>query len=251
MNAGPVPPDADDVRWRAGYRAVDGDSMRVVAPSAQNWARIAPHDVPPVLPRTWRSLRPSAPQVMSDTDHHALTRILRSWQLGDTNAAEALVPLVYDELRRLAAARLRVERGGHTLQPTALVNEAWMRLSRQHESVWQNRAHFFGIAAQAMRRILVDHARRRHAARRSGGAVHVPVDDGLPAQLPDDRLLALDQALERLESLDPRQARVVELRFFTGLSVDEAAHVLDISPGTVKRDWRTARAWLFNEVDRA
>jgi RNA polymerase sigma factor (TIGR02999 family) len=188
---------------------------------------------------------------MSDTDDHTLTRILRSWQHGDTRAGEVLVPLVYDELRQLAASRLRMERSGHTLQATALVNEAWMRLSRQHEAVWQNRKHFFAIAAQSMRRILVDHARRRQAARRGDGVVHVEADEALAAPLPDDRLIALDEALDRLEALDARQARVVELRFFTGLSVDESARVLDVSPATVKRDWKTARVWLFREMEGA
>lgn len=179
-----------------------------------------------------------------------LTQLLQAWQQGDEHAADEIVPLVYAELRRIAANRLRAERSGHTLQPTVLVHEAWMRLADQRAD-WQNRGHFFAIAAQAMRRILVDHARRRAAAKRGSDPVNVPVDDVahlLPSPMPDERLLALDAALDRLAGLDPRQAKVVELRFFGGLSVEDTAVFLDISPTTVKREWATARAWLFNEV---
>jgi len=180
-----------------------------------------------------------------------LTRLLEAWQQGQHGAADELVTLVYAELRRMAKARLRDERPGHTLQATALVHEAWMRLMNQHGASWQNRAQFFAVAAQAMRRILVDHARKRSAAKRGDGTSSVDIDalaHVLSAPLPDDRLLALDAALEELATLDPRQARVVELRFFGGLSVEEAADVLGVSATTIKREWSTARAWLFRAV---
>jgi RNA polymerase sigma factor (TIGR02999 family) len=179
-----------------------------------------------------------------------LTRLLEAWQHGDSAAADKLV-LVYSELRRIAASKLRSERDGHTLQPTALVHEAWLRLMQQHDSGWQNREQFFAIAAQAMRRVLVDHARKRHAAKRGDGEAPVDVDEVsqiLTVTLPDDRLLALDDALEGLAALDARQARIVELRFFGGLSVEETASVLAISPTTVKREWATGRAWLFRAM---
>jgi RNA polymerase sigma factor (TIGR02999 family) len=187
--------------------------------------------------------------MVSATDGR-LTRLLQAWQLGDDAAANELVPLVYAELRKIAANRLRSERSGHTLQPTVLVHEAWMRLADQRAD-WQNRGHFFAIAAQAMRRILVDHARRRATAKRGSTPVSVPVDDVahlLPSPMPDERLLALDAALDQLAGLDARQAKVVELRFFAGLSVEDTAALLDVSPTTVKREWATARAWLFNAV---
>ena len=180
-----------------------------------------------------------------------LTRLLEAWQQGQHGAADELVTLVYAELRRMAKARLRDERPGHTLQATALVHEAWMRLMNQHGASWQNRAQFFAVAAQAMRRILVDHARKRSAAKRGDGTSSVDIDalaHVLSAPLPDDRLLALDAALEELTTLDPRQARIVELRFFGGLSVEEVAEMLAVSPTTVKREWSTARAWLFRAV---
>jgi RNA polymerase sigma factor (TIGR02999 family) len=189
---------------------------------------------------------------MVDARDPQLTRLLDAWQRGDAAAAEKLVPLVYAELRRIAAAKLRGERGGHTLQPTALVHEAWLRLMNQHEASWQNRDQFFAIAAQAMRRILVDYARRRHAAKRGDGEAPVDIDElarVLTVTLPDERLLALDEALQRLATLDARQARIIELRFFGGLSVEETAGVLEISPTTVKREWATGRAWLFRAMN--
>lgn len=182
-----------------------------------------------------------------------VTQLLQRWQQGDASASGELVSAIYAELRRLAVSRLRQEQPNHTLQPTALVNEAWLKLADVRAD-WQNRAHFFAMAAIAMRRILVDHARRRTAAKRGHGDNHVPIDDlldSLPSPLPDDRLLALDQALTRLEAFDPRQSRVVELRYFVGLSVDDTAALLDISPGTVKRDWASARAWLFDAIQGA
>ena len=179
-----------------------------------------------------------------------VTALLRDWSGGDRDALERLMPLVYQELRRLAASYLRVERPDHTLQPTALVHEAYLRLVDQRGVSWQNRAHFFGIAAQMMRRILVDHARRRQAAKRDATALRVQAmsAEGEEASVRDPELLALDQALCGLESLDARQARIVELRFFGGLTVEETAEVAGVSPATVKREWRTARAWLAREI---
>lgn len=183
-------------------------------------------------------------------DSPSVTQLLQRWQAGDASANAELVAAIYAELRRLAVSRLRQEQPNHTLQPTALVNEAWLKLA-DHRADWQSRAHFFAMAAIAMRRILVDHARRRTAAKRGQGGDKVPLDDILdtfPSPLPDPRLLALDEALTRLEAFDPRQGRVVELRFFMGLSVEDTAALLDISTGTVKRDWAAARAWLFDAI---
>jgi RNA polymerase sigma factor (TIGR02999 family) len=182
-----------------------------------------------------------------------ITELLQSWQQGDAQSGEEVVPLVYAELRRIARIRLSAERGGHTLQPTALVHEAWLRLMQQHGATWQNRAQFFAIAAQAMRRILVDHARRRHSNKRNNGEAPLTLDnieDIVASPVPDEEMLALDAALDRLSNLDARQARVVELRFFGGLSIEEAAQVLDLSATTVKREWTTARAWLYREIQR-
>lgn len=178
-----------------------------------------------------------------------MTRLLLDWSLGDTAALARLTPLIYDELHRLANRFLRGERGGHTLQASALVNEAYLRLVDQRSPRWQNRAHFFAIAAQLMRRILIDYARRRHYAKRGGGAPHVALDEA--AVLSDERaadLIALDEALTSLASIDPQQARVVELRFFGGLTVEETAEVLKLSHDMVKREWSTARAWLHREM---
>ena len=186
---------------------------------------------------------------MSEPARGEVTALLHDWSGGDRRALERLMPLVYDELRRLAASYLRSERRDHTLQPTALVHEAYLRLVDQRSTDWRNRAHSFGIAAQMMRRILVDHARRRLAAKRSGVAAPVStesVDAGAPDR--STEVLALDRALEKLERLDPTQARVVELRFFAGLTVEETAEVAKVSPATVKREWRTARAWLRREI---
>jgi RNA polymerase sigma factor (TIGR02999 family) len=186
---------------------------------------------------------------MSDAARGEVTALLRDWSGGDRQALERLLPLVYDELRRLAASYLRQERPDHTLQPTALVHEAYLRLVDQRRVAWQNRAHFFGIAAQMMRRILVDHARRRQASKRSAAPVRVVTE--APDVAGSDRgteLLALDAALDGLARLDPDQARVVELRFFGGLTIEETAEVTSTSTATVKREWRTARAWLRREI---
>ncbi|TMQ54829.1 MAG: sigma-70 family RNA polymerase sigma factor [Candidatus Eisenbacteria bacterium] len=178
-----------------------------------------------------------------------VTRILRAWGKGDQQALEKLMPVVYGELRRLAQHYLRRERPDHTLQATALVHEAYLRLVDQRAVTWQNRAHFFGVAAQLMRRILVDHARRHHAAKRGGTALKVSLNDVvLAAEERAEDLVALDDALNRLAAMDPRQGRVVELRLFGGLTVEETAEVLRISPATVKREWTTAKAWLSREI---
>lgn len=180
---------------------------------------------------------------------HEVTRLLEALQAGAEGASDQLAPLVYHELHALAVHFMRREREDHTLQPTALVNEAYMRLMGQQQVSWQNRAHFYGIAAQAMRRILVDHARRARAAKREGGE-RVTLDESVADH--SERsvdLLALDDALNRLAVALPRQARVVELRFFSGLDIDETAEVLGISPATVKRDWTFAKAFLQREMD--
>ena len=160
-----------------------------------------------------------------------------------------MLPLIYAELRGIAARRLRSERAGHTLQPTALVHEVYLRLVDQRQVDWQNRAHFFGVAAQVMRRILVDHARRRGAGKRGDGVQCVSIDEARDVAASDEMpILALDHALDRLEQMDAALARIVELRAFGGLTIEEAAHVLSVSPSTVKRDWRTAKAWLTREL---
>jgi RNA polymerase sigma factor (TIGR02999 family) len=182
-----------------------------------------------------------------------LTQLLAAWSGGDRAALEALAPLVEQELRRIAARQLAGERADHILQPTALVNEAFLRLVDWNNVNWQNRAHFFGVAAQMMRRVLVDFARTRHRAKRGAGRLHVSLDETADVPVPsrDSDLESLDDALRTLENLDPRQSRVVELRFFGGLSLEETADVLGVSVGTVRRDWSLARAWLFRELDRS
>jgi RNA polymerase sigma factor (TIGR02999 family) len=177
--------------------------------------------------------------------------LLAAWNEGDPSAQEELLPLVYDELRRLARGHLRRERPGHTLQPTALVHEAYLRLVGEGAATWQNRAHFYGIAARLMRQILINHAEARATARRGGGALRLSLSaaDRL-TEGPDVELMALDDALKGLSALDPRQGQIVEMRFFGGLSVEETAEVLGLSPATVKREWSAARAWLRREIDR-
>ena len=180
-----------------------------------------------------------------------ITRLLIAWNQGDQRARDELTPLIYDELRRLARGLLRHERPGHTLQPTALVHEAFLRLIDQSQVNWQNRAHFFGAAARLMRQILINHAEARRAAKRGGEAERVSlndVDHSTPRQEID--LIALDEALQRLERLDPQQGRIVELRYFSGLTIEEIAEVIGVSPATVKRDWNLARAWLRRELSR-
>ena len=177
-----------------------------------------------------------------------VTELLVRWRSGDKAALDSLMPLVYTELRRIANRYLQGERSDHTLQSTALVHEAYLRLVDQNVS-WQNRAHFFGIAAQMMRRILVDHARSRSAAKRGDGACRVTLDEGLVALAERDLdLVALDAALTNLAKIDPQQAKIVELRFFAGLSIEDTSEALHISPATVKRDWAMAKAWLHREM---
>jgi RNA polymerase sigma factor (TIGR02999 family) len=178
-----------------------------------------------------------------------VTGLLKAWSRGDLEARNELVPLVYAELRRRAHAYLRGERAGHTLQPTALVHEAFMRLMGQDRIAWQNRAHFFALAAQMMRRILVDHARERQTARRPEAGIRVRLDDGIGAAQPREcEIIALDQVLDELSEIDPRQGGIVELRYFGGMSEQEVADVLSISRATVTREWRVARAWLYHRL---
>jgi RNA polymerase sigma factor (TIGR02999 family) len=179
-----------------------------------------------------------------------VTALLLEWSRGNENALQELLPLVYDELRRMAARHLRGERGNHTLQPTALVHEVYLRLVDQRQANWRDRAHFLGAAARIMRRILVDHARRHGARKRGDGAQRVSIEDAadLAAPATEIPVVALDHALDRLELVDAGLAKIVELRAFGGLTIDEAALVLNVSPSTAKREWRTARAWLSREL---
>ena len=183
---------------------------------------------------------------------HTVTQMLQEWSdSGNRAALDELMPIVYDELRRQAARYLKHERQGHTLQTTALVHEAYVRLIDQAGVRWQNRAHFFGIAAEMMRRILVDHARKRHAAKRGGDALKLTLSEAVNSSGERDLdLIAVDEALTKLASLDQQQARVIELRFFGGLNVDETAEVLGISERTVKRDWSVAKSWIRRELRR-
>jgi RNA polymerase sigma-70 factor (ECF subfamily) len=183
---------------------------------------------------------------------HEVTQLLKDWSSGNQAALDKLTPLIYEELHRLAHQYMRRENPGHVLQTSALVNEAYLRLIDQKQVQWENRAHFFGIAAQLMRRILIDYARKRNNARRGGGARHVPLDEALIAlheQAAD--VLALDEALNNLTTIDLRQSQIVEQRFFGGLSIEETAEVLKVSPGTVMREWTFAKAWLQREMTRA
>jgi RNA polymerase sigma factor (TIGR02999 family) len=181
-----------------------------------------------------------------------VSELLANWNKGDAEAREALMPLVYDELRKLAASHLRRERNDHTLQPTALVHEVYLRLAEQKNVRWQDKGHFFGVTAQLMRRILVDHARSHMADKRGSGLPKVSLNEAIamsrerPAEL-----LALDESLTQLASTDPQQGQIVELRVFAGLTIEQTAEVLGISPATVKRDWSLAKAWLLREMDKA
>ncbi len=178
--------------------------------------------------------------------------LLRAWSNGDQAALQLLTPVVHDELHRLARRYMRGERAGHSLQATALVNEAYMRLADYTRMQWQDRAHFFAVSAQVMRRILVDHARRRNI-KRGRGVQHVALEDVAvvgPGEEVETDLVALDHALVGLAQIDPRKAQIVEMRFFGGLTVEEIGEVLKISTGTIKRDWRAAKAWLYHELTR-
>jgi len=178
-----------------------------------------------------------------------VTRLLVDWSNGDVQARDKLMSVVYDELRRMARRYMSSENPGHTLQPTALVHDAYLRLVDQSLVKWQNRAHFFGVAAQVIRHVLVDHARERHALKRGGASFKVTLtEDVIAAEQVDLDLVGLDDALQRLTALDSRQGRIVELRFFGGLSIEETAAVLNVSPATVKREWIMARAWLNREL---
>jgi RNA polymerase sigma factor (TIGR02999 family) len=193
-----------------------------------------------------RSARHGGFQLKAPRDGE-VTTLLRAWSEGDLSALDKLTPIVYDELRRLAHYYMARERTGHSLQATALVNEAYLRLVDYKRMRWENRAHFFAVSAQLMRRILVDHA-RRHNLKRGAGVQHVGLEETAVVVGPDEDLVALDDAMQALARMDPRKAHVVELRFFGGLSVEESAEVLKVSPVTVMRDWNTARAWLYREM---
>lgn len=180
-----------------------------------------------------------------------VTQLLLDWNAGDASSLEKLLPVVYEELRQLAASHMRRERRSHTLQTTAVVHEAYLRLVDQKRVQWRDRAHFFGAASTAMRRLLVDHARRHRAAKRGAGS-RTPIDEAV--DMPEERaaeLVALDDALRDLERLDARQLKIVELRYFAGLSIEETAAVVDVSPATVKREWSLARAWLHRQLGRS
>ncbi|HKX29958.1 MAG TPA: sigma-70 family RNA polymerase sigma factor [Blastocatellia bacterium] len=188
---------------------------------------------------------------MAASSMHEITQLLVAWGAGDQAALEKLTPLVYQELRHLAKRYLARENAGHTLQPTALVHEAYLRLIEQKQVRWQNRAHFFGISAQMMRRILVDLARAQRQTKRGGAARLVALDETLViSDAPGEDLVALDDALQTLAAMDERKSRVVELRFFGGLSVKETAEVLQVSPETVMRDWKLAKVWLHRELSK-
>ncbi|HSQ24804.1 MAG TPA: sigma-70 family RNA polymerase sigma factor [Pyrinomonadaceae bacterium] len=179
----------------------------------------------------------------------SVTQLLVDWQQGDQSALKKLTPLIYDELRRIAHRYVQHERNGHTLQTTALVNEAYLRLAGQEQPEWQNRAHFFAVIAQVMRHILIDHARRRRYLKHGGRFQQVSMAEA--SLMSEDRaaeLIALDEALDELKHFDQRKSKVVELRYFGGLSLEEAANALDISVMTVRRDWRAAKAWLFRRM---
>lgn len=188
---------------------------------------------------------------MSIERQHEVTEILHDWSAGDGAAKERLFPLVYDELRRQARGFLSKERAGHTLQPTALVHEAYLKLVDQTRVSWQNRAHFFGTASQLMRRIVIDHARAHASGKRGGAAIRLSLDDvQIPSEERADGLIALDEALKNLAEFDERKSKIVEMRFFAGLTDDEIAEVLQISTRTVLRDWKTARLWLYRELSK-
>ncbi len=185
-------------------------------------------------------------------DHAAdLTQLLQRWSEGDRGALDRLMPLVYGELRRLANFYLQQERPDHTLQPTALVHEAYLRLVDQRNARWQNRAQFYGVAAQIMRRILVDHARQHQAEKRKAMKDPLPLDEALSIPVNADlSLVELDRSLEALSAFDPEKCRLVELRFFVGLNIEDTAEVLGISPATVKREWAVAKAWLYQDMSK-
>ena len=181
-----------------------------------------------------------------------ITQLLKKWSEGNQEVLDKLMPLVYEELRRQASRYLRRERSNHTLQTTALIHEAYLKLIDQNQVEWQNRTHFFAIAAQAMRRILVDYARERNREKRGGAAENLPIEEAafVVSEEKNVDLVALDEALNRLAEIDERQARVVELRYFSGLSIDETADILGVSNVTVRRDWNMAKAWLHQQISK-
>ena len=186
---------------------------------------------------------------MSTISPHDVTRLLANWSKGDKSALDQLMPLVHAELRRIAQSQMRHERGNHTLQATALVNEAYIKLAGQENFEWQNRAHFFAVCAQVMRHILVDHARAHARDKRGGGAIQVSLSQVAVASGEEaGDFVALDEALRALEIIDPQKGKIVELRYFGGLTTEETAEVLDISPRTVRREWRRAKAWLYRMI---
>jgi RNA polymerase sigma factor (TIGR02999 family) len=187
---------------------------------------------------------------LSELSPNTVSELLANWHAGDDEALRAALPLVYEELRRVARHYLRQERPGHTLQGTALVHEAYLRLEKQGATDFKNREHFLAICAQLMRQILVEHARSRAAAKRDGG-FRLELDDNLAFKAQSMDLVALDDALKELAKLDPQQSRIVELRFFGGLSIEETADAMDLSPTTVKRHWATAKLWLHHEISKA
>jgi RNA polymerase sigma factor (TIGR02999 family) len=189
---------------------------------------------------------------MSEPQDSDITRILQDWNDGDESAKEQLLPFVYDELRRQARIMMSSERSNHTLQPTALVHEAFLKLSRQTGMEWKDRSHFFGIASRLMRQILIDHARLHATAKRGNKPIHFSLDDvQIPIPERADSLLVLNEVLDRLEAMDEQQAKIVEMRFFGGLNNSEIAECLDISERTVGRDWQAARLWLYRELNQA
>jgi RNA polymerase sigma factor (TIGR02999 family) len=195
--------------------------------------------------------KPSA-KPLKEAAPHEITKLLTDWSGGDSTALDRVIPLVYDELHRLAHQHMRRERAGHLLQTSALINEAYLRLREQPELNLENRTHFFGIAARLMRQILVDEARKRNSAKRGGDAIQVSLTEATNVvQEQAANVVALDDALKTLEGIDGRQSEIVELRFFGGLTIEETAKVLSVSPGTVMRDWTFARAWLRNEMSRS
>jgi RNA polymerase sigma factor (TIGR02999 family) len=199
--------------------------------------------------KAYNELRDSLSQQRMETDSpRDVTQLLIAWSEGDQEALNRLMPMVYDELRRLAARQMRRETPGHTLQTTALVNEAYCKLIDQKNVRWQSRVHFFSIASQLMRRILIDHARKRASAKRGGGDFKIPMDELALTEEQAPQLLVLDDALKRLADMDPRKGRIVEMKFFGGLNTEEIAEVEKLSTRTVEREWRKARAWLYSAI---
>ncbi|HET6973863.1 MAG TPA: sigma-70 family RNA polymerase sigma factor [Pyrinomonadaceae bacterium] len=188
-------------------------------------------------------------RAMPEMSPQEVTQLLADWGKGDRSALDRLFPLVHSELRRIAQRQMNQERAGHTLQATALVNEAYLKLVGQQASPWQNRAHFFAVCAQVMRHILIDHARAHRRDKRGGGAIQVSLNDvAILAEDQSSTVLALDEALRQLETLDPQKGKIVELRYFGGLSIEETAEVLNISPRTVRREWQRSKVWLYRMI---